>query len=147
MILLISKISRLSILIHKCGFYQVNLPSWNGPMEVCEIKTTFMGQNWQTGYFWYQEGQETLHFQFHQNRTTLKFRLMQCQAKSSKGRRYLSFQLIWKLKVNLKSAPKSTTLVNPVLILAKIYFNLTTLENIIVQQNCPNIQRFFLPFI
>ena len=32
LILLISKIPRLSILILKCGFYQANLPRWNRPM-------------------------------------------------------------------------------------------------------------------
>ena len=32
-----------------------------------------MDQNWQTGYFWNQEGQETLHFQFQLNLIALKF--------------------------------------------------------------------------
>ena len=37
------------------------------------IKTTFLAQNWQTGYFWNQEDQEALDFQFEPTETTLKF--------------------------------------------------------------------------
>ena len=46
-----------------------------------------MTQNWQTGYFWNQKGQEALHFQFELTETTLKFRPYVARLKKTLGAR------------------------------------------------------------
>ena len=89
--LLITKLLRLSILTHKCGFYHRSLHGPISAKQVCLIKTTFMGQNWQMGYFWYQEGQEALNFQFQLNQTTLKFWLYVVPSKKFKKAGKLSY--------------------------------------------------------
>ena len=61
------------MLNHKWGSLYVKL---HGPLQesrITEQTSTFMVQNWETEYFWNQEGQEALYFQFQLNLKTLKF--------------------------------------------------------------------------